>query len=341
MYFFLQIAAVLMLIASPSHAEGIVESFFKSLTSGANPTSTSHQPTADSDAVSLQAVPSQSSDQSPGIPIDSQTSDSSFLVNETVDGTSVLSQISITLRGSEEKNTTVYVPVNSGQISKRIYFLYGPGIYFVSIYHSNNPSRQQSPDQITYFKSLRIQNTDTRDLRYLLPTGDVQSDAPEVISLARNITANAQNDADKALAIHDWVARNIKYDTESYFNDSYKTKVYDALGAIKEGISVCQGYSSLFAALARAVGLRAKVIHGAIADPNQGQTWEKVGTSQPHAWNEVLVNDRWIVVDTTWDSGNVDFQTHQFSPNFKHNYYDPTPENFALDHRKLSESLND
>ena len=193
---------------------------------------------------------------------------------------------------------------------------------------------------MTYFGSYNVTNTDTRDMTDLLPSGDIESDDSEITALASQITANATSDGDKALAIHDWVAGNIAYDVKSYFSGSYAFKVFDALSALHSKVSVCNGYSTLYAALARASGLRTKFISGSIIWPTMGQTWEKQGNSQMHAWNEVLVEGRWITVDTTWDAGDVNFAKQTFSRHPNRQYYDPAPNTFALSHHKLSENTD-
>ncbi|OPX87206.1 MAG: hypothetical protein A4E53_02584 [Pelotomaculum sp. PtaB.Bin104] len=55
-----------------------------------------------------------------------------------------------------------------------------------------------------------------------------------------------------------------------------------------------------------------------------------------HAWNEVLIEGRWVTMDTTWDAGGVN-QNNNFVFRFSRKYYDPRPEDFAKDHIKLEE----
>lgn len=268
------------------------------------------------------------------------TQDSSYVFTTSVPQNAVLLHIQIQFNGTGGGMEQVFVPVSGGRVSKRLYLSHGAGPYSISAWYSQNPSPYQSAGEQVYSGRVDVTNTDTRDLRYLLPSGDVQSDDPEIISTAREITANAQSDTDKALAIHDWIASHIAYDSEAYFSGSYATKVYDAASALRTRVSICNGYSNLYAALARASGLRTKIIIGAIIWPSLGQTWEQIGTSQPHAWNEVFADGRWITVDSTWDSGDMDFTTHTFTQRPTHKYYNISPGVFARDHRKVSVSPN-
>lgn len=331
----LPLVAIGLLAATPSSAGSLFDSLIDTVRNGASSIPFMGR--------GPEERPVQTDSQPPAAPVFaadsvSQTSDSSFLIQQTVDPASVLMNVEITPKDQNQLREIIFVHLDQGQIDKRIYFLHGAGTYHINMWQSRDPNPYQHGDQMVFVKGFDVTNTDPRDMNFLLPSGDVESDSPEIISLAKDITARSQSDAEKALAIHDWVAGNIAYDSDSYFSGSYVSKVFDALGALHSRLSVCQGYSALYAALARAVGLRTKVIDGAIIWP--GQTWEQIGTKQVHAWNEVLVDGRWITLDTTWDAGGMDFSTHQFSPALSHKYYDPSPDLFAIDHRKLKDNIS-
>jgi transglutaminase-like putative cysteine protease len=263
------------------------------------------------------------------------TSDSSYLFNATLPPSTALLHLEIVFNEQNDNIQFVYAPVSGGKISKRVYLTHGPGKYRIRAWYSSSPDRFQSSAEFIYYGQADVTNTDQRDLSYLLPSNDVQSDDPEIVALARDITVNAVTDAEKAQEIHHWITNNIAYDADAYFNGTYVNQVLDALRTLHDGQSVCNGYANLYAALARASGLRARVIIGAIIWPTQGQTWEQMGNSQAHAWNEVEVDGRWIVVDSTWDSGFLDFKTRKFKRKPRLKYYDPSPDAFAEDHRAL------
>jgi hypothetical protein len=136
---------------------------------------------------------------------------------------------------------------------------------------------------------------------YLKASQDVQSDAPEIMAIAARITAGIEKDYDKAMAIHDWTAENIWYDFDVSEKRVSRYSM-DAKSLLQRGRGVCEGYANLTAALLRAAGIPAKVIIGYIwyeDDPDASEY-----NSISHAWVEAFVG-RWIVMDTTWDSGNV------------------------------------
>ncbi|MDR2771688.1 MAG: hypothetical protein LBB57_06590 [Clostridiales Family XIII bacterium] len=169
---------------------------------------------------------------------------------------------------------------------------------------------------------------------YLGPTNGIQSDDPAVRALAASLTDALADDYDKALAIHDWVAGNIWYDEDAVRTGRHEDN--SALGALRLGRAVCEGYAKLTAALLRAAGIPAKFVYGYALGIN-GDEWPSKELNRDdsnHAWNEAFIDGRWVILDATWDSGNryaygrktenAGLQTHR--------YFDAAPEAFAADH---------
>lgn len=112
-----------------------------------------------------------------------------------------------------------------------------------------------------------------------------RSALPQMIEAYDNAVAGIKRSADpswsdmeKALYIHDYLARNCEYDT-SYSSHS----AYDALVGRK---AVCQGYTLAFKELAQQLGLSSEIV-----------TSDELN----HAWNMVRVNGSYYHVDVTWD----------------------------------------
>ncbi|MBT2291045.1 transglutaminase [Paenibacillus albidus] len=106
-----------------------------------------------------------------------------------------------------------------------------------------------------------------------------------VKAAVKQMTTPGMNPHQKVKAIHDWVVRQLKYDT------SYRK--YTAYEALQTGSAVCQGYSLLTYKLLLEAGIPNKIVEGT-AKPEGGR-------SQSHAWNLVLLDGRWYHLDTTWD----------------------------------------
>jgi transglutaminase-like putative cysteine protease len=169
---------------------------------------------------------------------------------------------------------------------------------------------------------------------YLGPTDGIQSDDPVIVSLADKLTENVEDDYEKARIIHDWVANNIHYD-----KDAVRTGNYDdntALGALRLGHAVCDGYTKLTAALLRAARIPAKFVYGYALGIDGGE-WPSKELNRHdsnHAWNEAFIDGRWVIIDTTWDSGNF----YEYGRNTENGgisgwrYFDAALEAFSANH---------
>lgn len=224
---------------------------------------------------------------------------------------------------------------SDGTISAKAYLREGAGNYTVKLYYNTSDDKTIS---YPYLMEGQAVNSDTRTA-YELPSSNVQSDNKEIVSLAKDITKDADDDLAKVKAIHDWVAKNISYDTEDFFKDLGKSQ--DAYSTYKNKTAICQGYADLTAALLRAVGIKAKVIGGVALGYGMPNSWDELKTTASnHAWNEALVDGNWIILDTTWDSGYIDSTSQKFVWNNKDNYFNPKAEDFAKDHLKNEELID-
>lgn len=120
----------------------------------------------------------------------------------------------------------------------------------------------------------------------------------DIAEAAKQITTGREGDEAKARALYQWVGSRVQYDwdkVELYEQKrEWKEQTPEQTFATRKG--VCIDYSRLYAVMARAVGLDAKVVTGLGYD---GQ-----GGYGPHAWNEVFLAERqeWIPLDSTWMS---------------------------------------
>lgn len=112
------------------------------------------------------------------------------------------------------------------------------------------------------------------------------------------------------------MGQNIAYDYETYHAvDDESQRPQDAVSVMNQRSAVCAGYSQLAAALLRSIGIPTKYVLGFPSlDYGIGETtddWIKIlmngGDEENgiylvvrHAWNEVWVGDRWVIMDTTW-----------------------------------------
>lgn len=129
--------------------------------------------------------------------------------------------------------------------------------------------------------------------RFTTPTARTQSDDPEIHSLALSITANSSSPFERVAKLAIFVNRHMTY------NEQLVGQENDALFALRNAQGVCVEYSTLFAALARSIGIPVRYINGYVySDRYQG--W--LG----HAWAEAYVGE-WVPVDPTWfEVGSLD-----------------------------------
>ncbi|MGQ9512967.1 stalk domain-containing protein [Thermodesulfitimonas sp.] len=209
------------------------------------------------------------------------------------------------------------VAVRNGLATGRVWLPFGPGDYRVTL--CSPPENDTLAGRVQF----RVRNLGRTELRYLVPTDWIDWDHPEILKLARQLKRDKPWET--VLAVHDWVAKEITYDTAAARLPRIPHKRASEVLFTRSG--VCEDFSRLFAALCRANGIPAAVVRGLARQENE--PWPP----QPnHAWNEVLVNGRWITVDVTWDAGHLD--DGRFNREFRRDYFDPDPTRFALTHRK-------
>ncbi|WP_428228840.1 transglutaminase domain-containing protein [Flavobacterium sp.] len=165
--------------------------------------------------------------------------------------------------------------------------------------------------------------------------------------LAEKIQKDFTSEQDKARAIFSWIAFNIKYDYASYLNPqraqgfSYSTEaekqrkikqLNDKLiqKTFNSEKAVCEGFTALYQHLAGLVGLKSEIIRGdskiRLADIGRKTT------SSNHAWNIVLINKKWILVDVTWGQGYYDSSKGRMVNDFAPIYFDTDPDYFFAKH---------
>ena len=121
---------------------------------------------------------------------------------------------------------------------------------------------------------------------------------PSIIKKSRLI--ESPTDEKIARAFHDYIVKLLYYDFDSLTD----RKPQDALAVLANEMAVCEGYSTLYAALLRASGIETQVY-----------------TGSNHAWNMVYWSGSWHDIDTTWDDplwhvgGTCDPETGEYCCN--------------------------
>lgn len=242
----------------------------------------------------------------------------------------IQSALLVVTRDETDEKKQVLVGVTDGHIEQPVYLNFGQGKYTINVYTSDEKLGEAR--EFEYYKSIPVINRDPRD-RYLVPSEFVESEHPEIVQLALELTREKSSDAEKSRAIHDWVIHHIDYDAATYLAGGNRHD--SALETLRERLTDCDGYARLNAALHRAAGIPAKVVIGALIDRDAGETWDDIEPDTVnHAWNEVYIDGRWVIQDPTLNAGYIDPDAGRFVRSTSHKYYDPSPATFALDHRE-------
>lgn len=126
---------------------------------------------------------------------------------------------------------------------------------------------------------------------------------------------DSMTDYEKVHAIYDWLGKNVVYDynlvnsmegiepSDSRYDPFYSYDSFYLEGVLENGVAVCNGIAKTFVLLCSIEGITAVKVNGAVS-------------SGAHAWNKVLINDKWYIVDSTWSNqrstDNKEVFTHDY-----------------------------
>lgn len=115
---------------------------------------------------------------------------------------------------------------------------------------------------------------------YLAATPQINAKAPQIIELGKQIAGNDKDGRSVARKIGEWTYQNLKW-------KKVESDVVDTLASREAD---CLEHAELYVALARSLGLPARVVAGAALSG---------GAFGAHAWVEVYLG-KWVELDPTW-----------------------------------------
>ena len=166
---------------------------------------------------------------------------------------------------------------------------------------------KEVPDMFNGLIERAVRNTSLNRLPELtyfngVPLRDAVESNDDLDTLARELTAGAAQDREKAYLLYKWVCGNIAYDFEKVqtLSDRDFTASSGALDAYAAGSGVCFDYSCLYISMCRAADVGVRFVAG---KGLSGGVWAE------HVWNQVYdpAEDRWIDVDTTFGSAGEEY----------------------------------
>jgi Transglutaminase-like superfamily len=129
----------------------------------------------------------------------------------------------------------------------------------------------------------------------------------DVTSIAQKLTSNLSDDSLKIAAIYFWITANIQYD-HRFKNrvEGDTTLTQEPYNVVKTKRAVCIGYAKMFRELCQMSNIKAYVVEGIVKNGNG--FLEREG----HAWNVVLLNGNYYLLDATWGAESSESAQNYF-----------------------------
>lgn len=152
-----------------------------------------------------------------------------------------------------------------------------------------------------YAKSFKSNNMDYLREKATYSKSELESIITKIEKIESNIDPN-WTEYEKALYLYEYMKSDITYRTPSSIGpdgrtldksgNQYRTRTWDTLTGLINGISTCNGYAHIYQELCNRQGIECTQINGKYLSENEGL----------HAWNLVTINNQSFIVDIIWDS---------------------------------------
>ena len=129
---------------------------------------------------------------------------------------------------------------------------------------------------------------------FLLATQSIESDNPRIIELAAEICGNIDDVHEKARRLFLYVRDEIKY---TVYAPMYPESQYKATTIIERGLGYCVQKAVVLCALARSVGIPARLVFADIINHAVPETLiEFMGSNlfTYHCYSEMFLGERWV-----------------------------------------------
>ena len=112
----------------------------------------------------------------------------------------------------------------------------------------------------------------------------------EAIDFGKDLLAKLKTSNKRTSALYGYLVKNMEYDYDKIptLTSDYIPSVEDTFEQLK---GICYDYSALFASIQRNHGIPTKLVKG----------YSKYVEGY-HAWNEVYIDGKWVIIDNTVDS---------------------------------------
>jgi hypothetical protein len=190
-------------------------------------------------------------------------------------------------------STTYYYPLKPNGVIEGFPLQLGNGQYKVSVLKNISGTQYSYVKTETFSISLSDPN-----IVYLNSIQTINWNSDSAAAKKNSQLAGSETDPMKRItSSYDFIVKNVvyNYDKIKGLSSDYTPSPDETLRVLN---GICYDYSSLFAAMKRSEGVPIKLVKG----------YNRY-TDVYHAWNEVYINGKWVVVDTTFDA--IYYQNNQ------------------------------
>lgn len=124
----------------------------------------------------------------------------------------------------------------------------------------------------------------------------------ELKALSDEICAGAKTDLEKVRELEYWVAENIYYNFDAA-ETSVTAETISLETVLETKTATCAGYSNLFSALCNMQGIYCVNLRGGTFIKQETPD-NLLSVPMNHEWNAVLLDGKWLFIDTAWLSNN-------------------------------------
>ena len=139
-------------------------------------------------------------------------------------------------------------------------------------------------------------------------------------SIAAELTKPSMSDYEKERAVHDYIIQTTTYDYDRLSKGTLPDSSYTAAGVLLNHTAVCEGYSEATKLLLNLMGIECEIV--------TGTTTKNI----PHAWNIVKLENKWYMLDTTFDDP-ISFDSNgKRYESLSYDYFNVTSDALMKDH---------
>lgn len=157
---------------------------------------------------------------------------------------------------------------------------------------------------------------------------DIRLAESTISNIKSGIVRNAKSHdtIEKIKKVHDYLVDNLEYDSTFSQNN-----IYNMYGALVNNLTVCEGYAKAFKSIMDELNIPCVVVCG-YAQNSKGET-------ENHAWNYVLVDEKWYAIDVTWDDPII-IGGGTLSTESRYKYFLRGSNSLFLDHQEDGEVVS-